>query len=94
MHKIKRVIFTCNICGEKHLEDVTTEELSHWAKGSVDPIFVCPNCGEDGLVHINNAHLKILAKHLELYNALVDSINLELEKLSRHGVWVDFEPGE
>ncbi len=92
MHKIKKVVLACNICGEKHKEDVTTEKLSQWSKGSVDPLFVCPNCGEDGLIHINNAHLKVLAKYLDLYNALVDSINLELEKLNRHGVWVEFEP--
>ncbi len=94
MHKIKKVVLACNICGEKHTEDITAEKLSQWAKGSVDPLFVCPNCGEDGLVHINNAHLKVLAKYLDLYNALVDSINLELEKLNRHGVWVELEPGE
>ncbi len=94
MHKIKKVILACNICGEKHQEDVTAEKLSQWSKGSVDPLFVCPNCGEDGLIHINNAHLKVLAKYLDLYNALVDSINLELEKLNRHGVWVEFEPEE
>ncbi len=92
MHKVKKIVLTCNICGEKHREDVTAEKLSQWSKGSVDPIFVCPNCGEDGLIHINNAHLKVMAKYLDLYNALVDSINIELEKLNRHGVWVEFEP--
>ncbi|RLD98948.1 MAG: hypothetical protein DRI91_01995 [Aquificota bacterium] len=92
MHKIHGVILTCNICGEKHKEEVTAEKLSQWAKGSVEPLFVCPNCGDDGLIHINNAHLKVLAKYIDLYNTLVDAINVELEKLNRHGVWVEFEP--
>ncbi len=91
MKKIESITLTCNICGEKHKEEVTAENLFNWAKGSLDPIFVCPQCGEDGLVHIHNAHIKVLAKYIDLYNALVDSINLELEKLNHHGVWVDID---
>lgn len=93
MEKIRAVTLTCNICGEKHREEVDSEKLSTWAKGSVNPLFVCPNCGEDGLIHINNAHIKILAKYIDLYNALVDTINIELGKLNRHGVWVDLDLG-
>lgn len=94
MEKIRTVTFTCNICGEKHKEEVDAEKLSTWAKGSVNPIFVCPNCAEDGLIHINSAHIKILAKYIDLYNSLVDTMNIELEKLSRHGVWVDLGSGQ
>jgi transcription elongation factor Elf1 len=94
MKKVVAVTFICNICGEKHREEVSTDKLSEWAKSSVQPIFVCPNCGDDGLVHINNAHIKVIAKYLDLYNSLVDSLNIELEKLSRHGVWLEIEKSE
>ncbi len=94
MEKVVGVNFVCNICGEKHKEEVTTEKLADWAKSSVQPIFVCPTCGDDGLVHINNNHIKVIAKYLDLYNSLVDALNIELEKLSRHGVWMEIEKGE
>ena len=91
MEKVVGVNFVCNICGEKHKEEVTTETLAEWAKSSVQPIFVCPTCGDDRLVHINNNHIKVIAKYLDLYNSLVDALNIELEKLSRHGVWMEIE---
>ncbi len=89
MRKIKGVKIKCGICGEEHSEFIDLDRLLEWSKREVTPIFVCPSCGEDGLSHINNVHLKVLAKYLDLLNSVFEAISLEQQKLSRHGVWVD-----
>ncbi len=90
MAKIKGVKFKCNICGEEHEEYVDQQQFVEWIKKSPTPIFTCPQCGEDGLSHINNVHLKVLAKYIDLLNTLWEAIEEEREKLSRHGVWIEF----
>ena len=87
--KVKGIKLTCNICGEDHGEFVELDRLLEWVKKSATPIFMCPKCGEDGLSHINNVHLKVLAKYLDILNSIYEAISLEQQKLARHGVWVD-----
>ncbi len=89
MKRVKGVEIKCNICGGEHKEFVELERLLEWSRKESAPIFVCPSCGEDGLVHINNVHMRVLAKYLDLLNAIFEAIALEQQKLSRHGVWVD-----
>jgi len=33
----------------------------------------------------------VIAKYLDLYSSLVYALNIELEKLIRHGVWMEIE---
>ncbi len=89
--KVKAIKFKCNICGKEHGEVVELERLLEWVKKSPTPIFTCPECGEDGLSHINNVHLKVLAKYLDLLNSIWEAVEIERQKLSNHGVWVEFE---
>lgn len=86
---VKGVRFSCDICGDEHGEFVELGKLLEWLRKSEAPIFMCPKCGEEGLSHINNIHIKVLAKYLELLNLIVDAIKVEQEKLAKHGVWVD-----
>ncbi|BAT72139.1 hypothetical protein TST_1352 [Thermosulfidibacter takaii ABI70S6] len=88
MGKVKCVKFVCNICGEEH-GCVNVDELVEQVKKSPAPVFTCPKCGEDGLAHINNVHLRVLVKYLELLNILWEAIEAEQEKLARHGVSVE-----
>ncbi len=89
--RIKSIKFRCNICGTEHGESVDVEKLLDWVKKSPTPIFTCPQCGEDGLSHINNVHLKVLAKYIDLLNSIYEAVDIERQKLAKHGVWVDFE---
>ncbi len=91
MGKVKGVKFKCNICGEEHGDFIEMEKLLDWVKKSPTPIFTCPKCGEDGLSHINNVHLKVLVKYLDLLNSLWEAIETERQKLARHGVWIELE---
>ncbi len=87
--RVKAVKFSCDICSDEHSEIVDVEKLMEWVKKSEAPIFMCPKCGEEGLSHINNIHVKVLSKYVDILNSILEAINVEQEKLARHGVWVD-----
>ena len=88
MGKVKGIKFVCNICGEEH-GYVEVDQLIEHVKKSPTPIFSCPKCGEDGLSHINNVHLRVLAKYIEILNTIWDAVEDERSKLASHGVTVE-----